>query len=128
MLAVVPMDTPTGRVAKWFADAGPVTLAQAVERGAVKSLRLREKTVQTALDDLVFFGWFDCAEGIYTITGGGRRMLNPPPECCPQLVPPRVVNRFTPPISARYLPSPLGMRPGSNDYRAIPSRHLPHGA
>lgn len=128
-LAAVAMDTPTGRVAKWFGTRAPMTLAQAVEQGALAELKLRRGTIENALADLEFFGWLDIDAGVITFTAAGRRMLAPAiaadAAAVSALVPPRVVNRFTPPLSARYIPSPLGAREGSNDYRAIPSRHLP---
>jgi hypothetical protein len=39
-------------------------------------------------------------------------------------VPFRSVNVFTAPISKKNIPSVLGMREGSNDYRAWPSRYV----
>lgn len=128
-LAAIEMDTPRGRVAKYFASRPPLTLAQAIEQGALADLRLRRDTLENLLADLEFFGYLAIDAGVITFTAAGRRMLAPAiaadAAAVSALVPPRVVNRFTPPLSARYIPSPLGAREGSNDYRAIPSRHLP---
>lgn len=103
---------------------GPVTLREGIElHGSFNKITLADMV--DLYEELVAAGCLEKVGARYCVTEAVLFHYDPPPpkEVGGPIVPPRVINRFTPPLNPRYFVSSRGTREGSNDLRDVPSKY-----
>jgi hypothetical protein len=116
-----PKNSRTMAIVQALRQCGPVTLKEGIElHGSFNKMTLAD--MDKLYEELVTLGCLDRVGARYCVSEAVLFYYEPPqPKVATPLVPPRVVNRFTPPLDRRYFLSTRGIREGSNDLRAVPS-------
>jgi hypothetical protein len=118
-----PKNSRTMAILQALRLRGPVTLREGIElHGSFNKITLAD--MGELYEELVTMGCLERLGSRYCVTEALLFYYDPPPKSASPLVPPRVVNRFTPSLDRRYFLSTRGIREGSNDFRAVPSRYV----
>jgi hypothetical protein len=118
-----PKNSRTMAIVQALRQCGPVTLKEGIERhGSFNKMTLAD--MGELYEELVALGCLERLGPRYCVTEAVLFHYEPPqPKQAAPLVPPRVVNRFTPPLDRRYFVSTRGLREGSNALRDLPSTY-----
>lgn len=104
-------------------QCGPVTLREGIELHGSFNNKMTLARMGDLYEELVSVGCLERVGTRYCVTEAVLSHYDPRPKVAAPLVPPREVNRFTPPLDRRYFLSARGTREGSNDLRDVPSKY-----